>query len=170
MKTEKNIFDMFDDLDYPDREDLVSGLKDGTMYWYVSSTYLNGYINYVDIIAAYMVRHYMDENQWASACELIDAGSEAHTDVSDCSKYDDILILSKSGDYYIIFWSDCDCSDCCIGKINKSKFTSEDDVISSFKEGIQSLGIFDMNDIEKDGWDKHMKGIPPTFFIGWITL
>ena len=170
MKTEKNIFDMFVNLEYPDSEDLVSGLKDGVMYCYVSSTYLNGYINYVDIITSYMVRHYMNENEWASSCELIDNGFDCHTNMSNADKYDDVLIFSKSGDFYVIFWSDRDCSDCCIGKIHKSKFNSENDAISSFKHGVMSLFLFNMRDAEKDVWGKYIKEIPSSFFKGWITI
>ena len=50
-------FDSFitNDVEYPSNEMLLNGLKDGDCITYVSSTYLNGLINYVDIIDAWMI-------------------------------------------------------------------------------------------------------------------
>ena len=50
----------FDDcIDYPKPRDIISGIKPGRCFEYVSSTYLNGFINYVDIIGGAMIQEYM---------------------------------------------------------------------------------------------------------------
>ena len=129
-------FGFLDWEEYPSNEELMEGLKEDIMYAYVSTTYLNGFINYVDIIGAYMTRRYKelekdksDKNpndlSWEESCKLIDNNTDFHTNVSDCNKYDDIHILAKCGDYYYYFWSDCDCSNSCIGKFSKSRFESK---------------------------------------------
>ncbi len=175
-------FGFLDWEEYPSNEELMEGLKEDIMYAYVSTTYLNGFINYVDIIGAYMTRRYKelekdksDKNpndlSWEESCKLIDNNTDFHTNVSDCNKYDDIHILAKCGDYYYYFWSDCDCSDSCIGKFSKSRFESEKQTLLSFKEEIFSFNIWDSDEsYVREHEDEYLKFVPKEFFTGWITL
>lgn len=165
----KDLFDMFEWIEYPENTALVEGLQNNVMYDYVSTTYLNGFINYVDIIKCFMIRHYGDNEEWKKFVNNVDSKVDPHTDLSDSDKYDDVIIIASSGDFYIIFWSNCDCSNSSIGKISKSCFESDDDVVEALKTSIkQNLNI--QEDINDDNWDNNVKEIPKSFFSGWITL
>jgi len=167
-------------IDYPDHDDLMEGPTEGVVYSYVSSTYINGFINYVDIIDAYMARRYKSlrinynpevrgENYlcWEDSCSLIDAGGKPHTNLGISAKFDDIHVLGKCGNYYYYFWSDKDCSDCCIGKISTDNYPL-DDVKKDFKKLIIEVGCFDSYNDENE--NEFIKQIPVDFFKGWITL
>lgn len=172
-------FDFLDWMEYPEDEDLMEGPKEDIVYCYVSTTYLNGFINYVNILGAYMTRRYksLDKNKnsedlnWKDSCTLIDRGHAFHTDLSDSYKYDDIHILAECGDYYYYFWSDCDCSDSCMGKFAKSRFESNEQALASFKDEIFSLNIWDAEEsYVREHESEYLKYIPKGFFSGWITL
>jgi len=124
VREKSKINKLLDIIEYPDREQLLTGPSEGYDYVYVSNTYLNGFINYVDIISAYMIRRYSigSDDEWNEACKNVDLlADDVHTDISDSSKFDDVIILAESEHCYWIFWDDCDCSDCCICKFNKSE-------------------------------------------------
>lgn len=93
-------------VDYPTHDELLDGLKDGWEFCYVSHQYLNGFINYVDIIDSYMIRRYADSDEsWAKACAYIDSKDGAHTILPGAIEanedgIDDILILAKSEKSY----------------------------------------------------------------------
>ena len=163
------IFDRMDST-YADNESLVEGLKDGVMYDHVSTTYLNGYINYVNIILGCMVRRYMSPFEWNDAVDRIDKKNDFHTSLEDSDNYDDILILAESGDYYIIFWSNCDNSDSSIGKLRKSNYSSTSNAIAAFNASIVKDISYQVEEITSENFDDNIKYIPPTFFSGWITL
>lgn len=179
-----NVFSDCEWIEYPENKDLMEGPAEGIIYSYVSTTYLNGFINYVEIIDAYMTRRYKelrannteDELCWEDSCALIDKlladSNYVHTDTSDCSEYDDIHILAKCGDYFYYFWSDCDCSDSCIGKVRASEFENEEDAKKQFKEFLYDTGVWDAysNEFVKEFEEDFLKRIKPSFFRGWITL
>lgn len=55
-----DVYDLFDDdVEYPDKDMLVNGVPIGMNYSYISTTYLNGFINYVEIIGATMIQRYL---------------------------------------------------------------------------------------------------------------
>ena len=131
----------FDDF-FTDSEDypFSDGFPDevlpfGTEYCYVSSSFVNGFINSGDLVGAFMLNRYrqMDEVfdkplisgkiTYSSKQELIsklrDGPSPYHTDVSQFQ--DDVWLLKRltSPDgavSYLYIWCDCDVSDCCIGR------------------------------------------------------
>lgn len=172
----------FLDWDSPTDTEMMEGLKEDLVYSYVDTAYLNGFINHVNILGAYMTRRYKnlgksksDSNQnnlsWEESCKLIDSKDDLHTDISDCNKYDDIHILAECGNHYYYFWSDCDCSDSCIGKFSKSRFESEEQALLSFKDEILSFDIWDNDEsYVREHEDEYIKFIPKEFFTGWITL
>lgn len=97
-------------------EDLVSFFNSGTIFHYVSSTFLDGYINYVKYIKVYLLEKYTTQGEkynekiWKPFIE----SKQYHTKLYDLN--DDILILGKTKYHYYFFWYDCDVSDCSIGR------------------------------------------------------
>lgn len=161
-----DLLDFMETIEYPTHEQFLSGIQPGISYDYVSSTYLNGFINYVDILDAFMIHRYMNEKEFTESIERIKhkiKTREVHTNVQDSSEYDDILILGKIEDMYVYFWNDCDCSDCCIGAINKDVVENRDSkAITLFRRYADKLKKIDTA--------QDVFFIPLEFFTGWITL
>lgn len=166
--------------------DMVSGpIACGVLNRFVSSSFLNGFINYVTPVKAFVVSHYyrwdepMDHiisiqnppgsSKWKDfKCttkedaykELIIAGTTFH---SLCDKHfnDDVAILTKCGkldirNCYLFFYYDLDSFDCSLGR-----FSTEDDeplVIERFNLFIKSLSSVDKP-----------REIPLSYFNGWIS-
>ena len=113
MKEIKPILQYFDEeYEYPTQEQLLHGIQSGVLFSYVASTYLQGFINYVDIEAAVLLNRYSEtDEEFQSEIEKIEKEvaeqNEVHTYLYD---YDDILILGKTDDMYIVFRSDGDVS------------------------------------------------------------
>ena len=162
----RNIFEMHKtEIEYPERKLLLNGVKQDSKYCYVSNTYLNGFINYVDIISAAMIYDYAGEDEWNTFCENVDnLKDKYHTNVSDSDKFDTIVILGKSEDSYWIFVSDRDNSDCSITRLYKEAFKNDDKAIKCFKA---SLSIF-AEQVHPD--DAKFKEIPTEYFKGWVTI
>jgi len=111
-----NFLDYFDDhVEYPG--DTVAGnpLPINEFWQYISSTFLDGFINYVDIIEGYQIHRYRAPD--VTKRENFAKMSEFHSNLSVAE--DDVLILADArtndGLYYF-FWFDRDVSDCCIGR------------------------------------------------------
>lgn len=176
----QNIFDYVDTIEYPSEDLLVDGIKDGNSFDYVSTTYLNGFINYVNLIDAYMIRRYkeltknllkanrsVDELTWEGSCELVDNELEDASHIHfkhTTSKYDDMLILAKQAGSYWVFWVDCDSSDCCLARMPESTFNSVDEAREALK--IAALQFSEPGNTEEE----KIKQIPTRFFNGWITF
>jgi len=133
---------------------------------YISHTFLNGWINYVKPISAYVVHRYADDVQdIISSIKNWEENPPFHTNL----KFnDDIVMLckSKSNGQYWYFWFDNDVSDCSIGKLN-TLGDSEEDIIKSFTKYVEIVA--------KDLADYH-SGEPAYFpldvskFSGWIEF
>ena len=162
----KKIVDYLEDVyEYPPHEELITGLKPGIGFDYVATPYLNAMINYVDILDAGMIRRYMTKEEFDTSTQRIMdfiQSKDTHTNTSNCALYDDILILGRTKDLYVYFWSDCDSSDSNIGAIATDTFNGEKEAIESFRLYLQWL-------IEIDT-AKEAFIIPKEFFRGWITL
>jgi hypothetical protein len=109
-------------------DDLVSNFRSGTIYFYVGSTFLNGYINYIKPIKIYLLERYRtqgktyEEKIWFPFI----TDPPYHTNLNDL--HDDILILGETENHYYFFWYDCDCSDCAIGRQKKNEIIKEEAV------------------------------------------
>lgn len=124
-----NFFDVFDEtFQYPDREQLLNGVPMNTLFEYVSSTYLEGFINYVNIKSVILIQRYWDKDKddtWDKFVkDSIKEAEKSHTKYGDIG--DDVLILAESDSSWWFFWNDKDCSDCEIGRIDKNKISLED--------------------------------------------
>jgi len=122
-------FDLFDDSEeYPSNERLLNGVPMNMLFEYVSDTYLNGFINYVDIKKVLLIQRYWSEKEYGPWDEFvkkaIEKGSDFHTDYRIIE--DDVLFLAESESSWWFFWNDRDCSDCFIGRIDKTKISYDD--------------------------------------------
>lgn len=83
---------------------------------YISSIFLNGWINYVEPVRAFVIQRYEDDYYALNTrVEQWNKKERHHTQLNFFE--DDVLLLARSeiGDWWY-FWFDCDVSDCCIGK------------------------------------------------------
>ena len=187
----KSIWDYFNEkIEYP-KEVAHETLPYGTVWCYISSTFLNGMINYVKPISCFVVDRYTHDDEevgagsshfkWdGSKRELIDAiiagEKEIYHTYLNCFS-DDIIILTKietnkdDDGLYMFFWFDCDVSDCCIGKF-KTK-DKEEDVIQSVKnwlddnkEDNKGLKILP----NTDNGILNYTELPLSFLRGWIKF
>lgn len=161
------MFERFDSYQYPDNEQIISGLKIGDGFEYVSTRYLNGLINYVDIKAVFMVNRYSDNDRWKNACKYIDEElSGFHTDFGKIPNSDDIIILGKLSDSWMIFYSDMDCSDSMVARIKIEDGETLDDAIDSLKLSMDYVLEYTIRDDITD----RIKEIPLSKVKGWISL
>lgn len=170
-------------VDYP-KDKLLDILPWNTLWEYVASDFLNGFINYAQVISAVLVARYRkwDEKlewevnimeppnsfQWTKFSgtkeevfnKLTEEGRVCHSKFSDFG--DDVVVLSKIADKkYILFWYDCDVSDCTIGRFETE--VPEEDVKKDFREWL----------LRSDGWwcdfNEMSKEIPLHYFEGWLS-
>lgn len=170
--------------EYP-QEVAVDPLPMNELWSYISSTFLNGFINYVDIKSAFLFNRYQQWDEeltnhhtvrqegagqtqygydWVKfkgtkgqLYDLVVGNPNAiyHTNISMFE--DDVVILAEaSRNVYLFFWYDQDCSDCSIGRF----ITDEpyEEVLKDFKEWATNK--------EFDGGEA--KELPASFFRGWL--
>lgn len=166
MKNIKPILHYCDEeYEYPSNEQLIHGIQPGVLFSYVASTYLQGFINYVDIISAVLIHRYSETTEaFNEITARIEKQAKEHIEPHTfLSNYDDdMLILGKTKDMYVVFWVDKDCSDCNIGGLALDTFDSENDAISALYAEAEHL-------IERGDVRGYYK-IPTEFFSGWIML
>ena len=153
-------------IDYPTSSQLLDELTCGTMYNYVSSTFLNGLINYVTPLKIYLLERYETFNQ--DKFDKIIANKQYHTKL-DCFR-DDVMLLGETDGYYWVFWFDMDCSDCSIGRASKLAYTKEEMLIC-FEEYVKSH--IESNERPKDKDVECITGyheIPLDFLMGWLSF
>lgn len=127
-------FNSFSDYLSPYTED--EPFKNGHCYCYVSDTLLNGIINYIKPIKAFLMDRYNEDLLSKNkALELFNSNSESHTNLSIFR--DDVIMLAyeKESKFYWYLWFDMDCSDCVIGRFKTED--SEKQVIKSFEEWVK---------------------------------
>ena len=123
-------FDFEDSIEYPSNDEIVRGIQPNVLFDYVNVTYLNGFINYVDIIGGAMLQRYMKDDEFDKAIERVNDHivSGSHTDVHWCEHYDDIVVLGRTDSMYVYFYADRDVSDCMIGGLPVDKFASDEEL------------------------------------------
>lgn len=166
-----NIYDLFDnEISYPEEDEILDGIPVNVNWSYISNTYLNGIINYVDIIGGFMIRRYKSLRAvWEESCKNIDKLKDTfHTNLSNSDEFDDQIILAKGANSYWLFWNDCDCSDCEIGRLSTDHFDSDETALKYLEKSIPRL-IYQLP-LETDDPLTYMKFIPKEYFSGWKTL
>lgn len=136
-------------IEYPTVADIARfGLSHGTLFEYVSSTFLEGWVNYFDVCKAFMIERYHQEDDDDEPFDQAEFDATVgankpdrcvHPRLSDLG--DDVLILSRTkpnGDApssYMFFWFDCDTSDCCIGRFETND--SHEEVLAEFTRYVE---------------------------------
>jgi hypothetical protein len=163
-------FDRF--IEYPDpTTDPI--LPIGSRFDFISTTFLNGWINHVQIVDARLLNRYRtaEENLLAAkAFNSVGDGSNKryHTDL-DALK-DDVVILARPGkdradsqpNFFRIwwfFWYDRDCSDSCIGRFRTED--ADESVISAFGAHADAVCA--------DYGNSPALLLDPAAFVGWIA-
>ena len=150
-----------DEVDYP-KNVAVDILPLGTLWCYISSDFLNGFINYVKPVKGYLINHYqtldepLDKGEGRVSIQNQDpetSGSQRWITAyakTKLEKYqlltkeenachpkfhefrDDVLLLAKAENIWFFFWFDMDCSDCFIGRFKTNE--PDETVIKKFTE------------------------------------
>jgi hypothetical protein len=171
-KVNKDFIDYFEEtIDYPHPTASENILPLGTLYSYISNTFLNGWINYVKIIAAQLISRYEPYKNNQLSIENIQQNLDKyyHFDFNK-NLSDDVLILAKNEDKYEpnyephwwFFWYDRDCSDCMIGRFKTEDY--DEIVISLFKEYANERS----KNLRYENSGQPAIEIPNSFFKGWI--
>ncbi|MCK9528998.1 MAG: hypothetical protein M0R77_00315 [Gammaproteobacteria bacterium] len=176
-----SFFDNF--IDYPGWNISENPLPLGTLYDYISSTFLDGFINYVNIKKAYLIQRYRSPGDIIPLEQLqpyrqsnsvvlpdrdltVEEVFELYTqkDINIHTKIstfrDDVVILSQAlsnPKCWIYFYYDMDCSDCSIGRFETDE--PEEVVIVKLEQHLESF----------NNTKGPFKEIPLHFFKGWIS-
>jgi len=162
-------------------------LEFGVLYEYVGNTFLNGFINSVKIIKAYVLDRYCpwDESfdepheltiqdppnsftwvkkSFINKTEVFNCLTEKGRMFSgdlDYNFQDDVVIIGRVGDtnVYMLFYYDRDCSDCMIGR-----FKTDDNADEMQIEINKMLSWF-----KKNAGNGDEKEIPLHYFNGWVS-
>lgn len=124
----------------PYRED--TPFENGHLYTYVSSTLLNGVINYVEPIKAYLLDRYREDEELEEIEKTVNQFNNCEVDFFhtklDMFK-DDLILLAyeDESDYYWYFWFDCDVSDCQIGRFKTDK--PREEIFEIFEQHVIDL-------------------------------
>ena len=167
--TTKKILDYFtEEVEYP--SSIFENPIPMGVYWeMISTTFLNGFVNYGKPIGCWVTHRYTSKEQMIDAhvtdsgqknwhkwhgkkselIELLNSGKKRVYHFNLRSFEDDVLLLLKSeheDDVYLFMWFDIDTSDCSIGKFRTTD--TKDDVIQSVRnfldhETKNKLGVFE---------------------------
>lgn len=130
--------------DYPGEEIAQhGGIPQDTAYQFVSSSFLNGLVNYAGIKQAFLVNRYgvdrrgdddydgdTDWNEIDSSLPMVDQyqlraaqlGSNPHLSKIGTIHSDDVFLFGETPSDYWVFYYDCDCSDCDVARLSKESF------------------------------------------------
>ena len=154
------LLEYFDeDIEYPE-EIAEKGVPNNTIYTYVSTSFLNGYINYVEPMFAIMIERYVDLDTPKVRGFLELQKWAPHTTYD--SSPDDVWVIAETENCWWLFWSDRDVSDCCIGRLDKSKLPKEE-LRQSVMSWLSKLGTSKTSDIT----GRYIELAP---FVGWVKL
>ena len=163
MKTIMSYFD--ETVEYP-QDIALNPIPMNTLWCYVSSTFLNGFINHVTPLKVFVLDRYEPDKTE----KIKKLKRQIHTKLSQFG--DDIIILSEIGENtYMFFWFDMDVSDCYIGRFETTD--SKDEVIDSLtnwlnKQKEENEGEEFYEGIDNGIWDYHE--LPLSFLEGWISF
>lgn len=153
------------EIEYP--HPAVEPLRPGVMFAYISSTFLNGWINYVgDVRRAYLVTRYRKHEENVAALAEWHKEPPFHSDLGDLD--DDVHLIAKDeGGKWWYFWYDRDCSGCCIGILDTD--ASDEDVIAAFDEHIQGSHGARSHVAENGEPPSAALPIDPKTIRGWVS-
>jgi hypothetical protein len=178
----EKIFDYFENFEEYPTNVVDNPIPYGTLYSYISSTFLNGFINYTEPIKCYLIDRYTPDDEIITVPNIKGPKKELkekvlsgeidcfHTDL-DCFE-DDIIILSKiQNNKYRFFWFDMDVSDCSVGKFETTD--SQEDVIQSVVNWLDDCKSKNKGRIVENNLDNgiiNYTELPLSFLKGWIKF
>lgn len=199
MNKNKTIWDYFNDnIEYP-REVAFNPIPYNTVWTYISVTFLNGFINYVNPIKCYLIDRYTPDNENINSVKyqiedsyewLTFDGTKGelkdkilkeeiklyHTELSCFS--DDIIILSeiehneKDGlNRFMFFWFDMDVSDCSIGRIETND--TKEEIIQSLINWLEQNKEENKDRNIEESFDNGLMNyteLPLSFLKGWLKF
>jgi len=112
-----------------------SPLPLGTLYHYVSSSFLNGFINYVIFVDGYVIHRYVEASS-EKKTKMEEAFNKHHTCLNSFG--DDSLLLCKAANQWYFFWYDQDSSDCSIGRFPDNPDLNIPELFKTYVEGQNS--------------------------------
>lgn len=166
--------------EFPSNEDMLDGIKDGQAWLYIPTTYLNGLINYVDIIGVVGKidvgeddnrREIYIKNLQTLASIAKDKNCDIkpkytfysvnetakpcstngfHTNVADTRYFPNIQIFGKGAGSYWWFDSDTDGSDCGLCRMREDIFADVNEALCWFITYIGEDYIDNDKDIRKE--------------------
>lgn len=200
MEKKKTIWEYFEDnYEFP-KEIAHNPIPYGTVWTYVSSTFLNGFINYVKPISCHLIDRYTADNEnitdrnisyrnsgeikWLKfdgtkkelKDKILSGEFQMHHTRLNCFG-DDIIILSEietendETGKYMFFWFDMDCSDCSIGKFETTD--TKEEVIESvvnWLEGCKSENENKTVEEHSDSGIINYTELPLSFLRGWLKF
>jgi hypothetical protein len=131
-------------------------------YEYVSHTFLNGFINYVEILGAFAINRYREEKEFDEGISAF-LSQSIHTNIRMVQ--DDVVILARaegSSNIYCYFYYDMDCSDCEFGRFETND--SQSVVLERFESYIKGR----VGHMAQEGGSGRFVSLPLNSFNGWI--
>jgi len=152
--------------DYPDPTNGL--LPINQQYFYISSIFLDGWINYVTIIKAFLITNYEPYDNNLKSLENFNDINFNHIHTKINKFFDDdvaLLAKSKSGQFWF-FYYDQDCSDCIIGRFETAD--SNEVVMQYFTNFCNKLSLSYTN---ADNLEiKPAIELDVKMFKGWISF
>lgn len=183
----KDFWSYFEDhIDYP-KNIAENPLPLNTLWQYVDSDILKGFINHVQPVSWYVLDRYNDGQpmsgirlererrnweDWTGTkkelIEVLNSGERQCFHINLGYFNDDVIILAETNklmkdeypNRYFFFWFDCDVSDCCIGQFETT---------DSKEEIIQNLE-FTLEKLSKDGDVTGFTKMKNKVLQGWIQF
>lgn len=139
------LFENIVDEECPMRRCLFNGVQINKGFVNVSSTYCNGFVNYIHDPHLVLLNRYRNEDEFVDLSKQFVSLSDRdwyHTDLG--SNYpDDILVFGTNDqhnpDSYVLIWFDQDVSDCCIWRFDIRDFNGMGHFVSLMKKWLDSL-------------------------------
>lgn len=138
------LFENIVDEEFPMRGRLFNGVQINKGFVNVSSTYCNGFVNYIHDPHLVLLNRYQDEDEFVELSQQFVSQSDHDWYHTDLGKYqDDILVFGTNDQYnpdsYVLIWFDQDVSDCCIWRFDIHDFKGIAHFVSLMKKWLDSL-------------------------------
>lgn len=148
----------------------------GHLYSYISGAVLDGVINYVEPIKAYILNRYTDWNEEINRSDFTGTKNKLYESMVNCSHSpyhikmscfgDDILLIGRVKsleNWYFYFWYDMDISDCSICRFYTED--SEENIVKEFDKHVLDIQS-NMNYLENN---EHRE-FKLDWFRGWRSF
>lgn len=120
-------------IDRPSNEEQFRGLNIGEEYTFITTTYMNGFINLVEVEKAFLLFD-GDYNEKDEILENIENVSEINWFHTNLGRFScPVTVIGSLEDSYVVFFFDSDVSSCLMQRIDKNKYTLDDVTINTLQ-------------------------------------